>query len=177
MGLKWTTTAFVAVWLIAGGPAIAGPGSEPYWNSKPLSYWVTALSGHDTVGRVLAATSLAEMAIAHGGAPLASAVPQLVPNLGDPIADIRESAAHALADRRADRARCRCAAAGPPQHGCHPPGASPCRAGARPDRPDLRRRDHRRCAHPATGWRRGGPRLSRGAADGEWPSGGAGNRR
>jgi len=105
MGLKWTTTAFVAVWLIAGGPAIAGPGSEPYWNSKPLSYWVTALSGHDTVGRVLAATSLAEMAIAHGGAPLASAVPQLVPNLGDPIADIRESAAHALEQIGAPTAR------------------------------------------------------------------------
>jgi HEAT repeat protein len=95
MGLKCGLLAIVAVSILAP-TAAADPGQEPYWQSKPLSYWVSALSAQDPVGRVRAASSLAEMAIAHGGGDMASAVPGLLPNLADPLADVRESAAHAL---------------------------------------------------------------------------------
>jgi HEAT repeat protein len=102
MGLK--CAAIVTVWMLAwaaGGAA----GQEPYWESKPLSYWVTALAVQDPVTRVRAASSLAEMAIAHGGIVVAPAVPGLLPNLADPRADVRESAAHALEQIGAPAAR------------------------------------------------------------------------
>ena len=105
MGLKSTLPAIVvAVWMLAW-PAAAGPGQEPYWESKPLSYWLTALAAQDPNGRVRAASSVAGMAIAYGGGALASAVPGLLPNLGDPLADVRESAAHALEQIGAPAAR------------------------------------------------------------------------
>jgi HEAT repeat protein len=104
MGVKCTLPAIVALSMLAW-PALAGDGQEPYWGSKPLSYWVRALSGQDSDGRVLAAASLAEIAIAHGGHAVASAVPVLLPNLTDPQADVRESAAHALEQIGAPAAR------------------------------------------------------------------------
>src|SRR5215203_3207166 len=104
MGLKCTLPAIVAASMLAL-PAAAGTGQEPFWNARPLSYWVTALSGHDAGGRVLAASSLAELAIAQGGSAVASAVPGLLPNLADPVAEVRESAAHALEQIGAPGAR------------------------------------------------------------------------
>jgi HEAT repeat protein len=104
MGLNCALAAFVAAWMLAW-PTDARAGQEPYWESKPLSYWVTALAAPEAGGRVLAASSLAEMAIAHGGTAVASAVPGLLPNLADPLADVRESAAHALEQIGAPAAR------------------------------------------------------------------------
>ena len=104
MGLKCTLPAIVAASMLAL-PAAAGAGQEPFWESKPLSYWVTALSAQDPQRRVRAASSVAEMAIAHGGSAVASAVPGLLPNLADPLADVRESAAHALEQIGAPAAR------------------------------------------------------------------------
>ena len=91
MRLKCTLPAIVAASVLALS-APAGAGQEPFWDSKPLSYWLTALSGEDPHGRVRAASSLAQMAIAHGGSAVASAVPGLLPNLADPLAEVRESA-------------------------------------------------------------------------------------
>jgi HEAT repeat protein len=104
MGLKCTLPAVVAAFMLVC-PAAAGAGQEPFWNSKPLSHWVTALSGQDAQGRVLAASSLAELAIAQGGTAVASAVPGLLPNLADPLSEVRESAAHALEQIGAPAAR------------------------------------------------------------------------
>jgi HEAT repeat protein len=104
MRVRCTLPAIVALSMLASS-ALAGDGQEPYWESKPLSYWVRALSAQDSDGRVLAASSLAEIAIAHGGHAVASAVPVLVPNLTDPEADVRESAAHALEQIGAPAAR------------------------------------------------------------------------
>lgn len=104
MGLNRAFAAVAAVSMLVS-PAAAAPGQEPSWESKPLSYWVTALSAQDASGRVRAASSLAEMAILHGGSAVAAAVPVLVPNLGDPLADVRESAAHALEQIGAPAAR------------------------------------------------------------------------
>jgi HEAT repeat protein len=92
------------VWTVSG-TAHAVFAQEPYWESQPLSYWVSALSGQDAGGRVRAASSLAEMAIVHGGSAVASAVPELLPNLVDPMADVRESAARALEQIGAPAAR------------------------------------------------------------------------
>jgi hypothetical protein len=104
MRLRRAVAAAAAVWTMSGG-AHAVFAQEPYWESRPLSYWVSALSGQDAGGRVRAASSLAEMAIAHGGSALASAVPELLPNLADPSAEVRESAARALEQIGAPAAR------------------------------------------------------------------------
>ena len=60
--------AAAAVWALSGAHTLLA--QEPYWESQPLSYWVSALSGQDAGGRVRAASSLAEMALAHGGIAL-----------------------------------------------------------------------------------------------------------
>jgi HEAT repeat protein len=104
MGLKCTLPAIVAASMLAL-PAAAVAEQEPFWESKPLSYWVTGLSAEDPQRRVLAASSLAGLAIAQGGSAVASAVPGLVPNLADSLADVRESAAHALEQIGAPAAR------------------------------------------------------------------------
>jgi HEAT repeat protein len=104
MGLKCTLSAIVAASMLAL-PAAAAAEQEPFWESKPLSYWVTGLSAEDPQRRVLAASSLAGLAIAQGGSAVASAVPGLLPNLADSLADVRESAAHALEQIGAPAAR------------------------------------------------------------------------
>ena len=104
MGLKCTLPAVVAASMLAL-PAAAAAEQEPFWESKPLSYWVTGLSAEDPQRRVLAASSLAGLAIAQGGSAVASAVPGLLPNLADSLADVRESAAHALEQIGAPAAR------------------------------------------------------------------------
>ena len=92
MGLRRAVAAAAVVWAVSGAARAPLAAQEPYWESQPLSYWVSALSRQDPGGRVRAASSLAEMAIAHGGSAVASAVPELLPNLADPMADVRESA-------------------------------------------------------------------------------------
>ena len=95
--------AVAAVWTVSAASTLFA--QEPYWESQPLSYWVSALSGQDAGRRAHAASSLAEMAMAHGGSALASAVPELLPNLGDVSPDVRESAARALEQIGAPAAR------------------------------------------------------------------------
>jgi HEAT repeat protein len=83
--------------LLAPAVVTASAGDdEPYWNSKPLSYWIARLGSADPGGRAQAAQSVAEIAIAHGGSAAAPAVAELMPNLRDPQSSVRESAAHAL---------------------------------------------------------------------------------
>jgi HEAT repeat protein len=82
--------------LLPAGALAAGPPQEPYWNSRPLSFWLEALSFQEPARRTEAAQSVAEIAIAHGGSVAKLAVPALVENLDDPEADVRRSAAHAL---------------------------------------------------------------------------------
>jgi len=88
----------VVVSLLAASPSGAGipAPQEPYWNSKPLSFWMQALAGGEPMHRIEAAQSVAEIAIAHGGAVATSAVPALVGNLSDPEPQVRQSAARAL---------------------------------------------------------------------------------
>ena len=94
MRLRRAVAAVAAVWPLSVASTLFA--QEPYWESQPLSYWVSALSGQDAGSRAHAASSLAEMAMAHGGIALATAVPELLPNLGDDSADVRESAARSL---------------------------------------------------------------------------------
>ena len=103
MRLRRALAAAAAVWALSVASTLFA--QEPYWESQPLSYWVSALSGQDAGNRVRAASSLAEMALAHGGSAVASAVPELLPNLGDASADVRESAARALEQIGAPAAR------------------------------------------------------------------------
>jgi HEAT repeat protein len=103
MRLRRAVAAVAAVWALSVASTLFA--QEPYWESQPLSYWVSALSGQDAGSRAHAASSLAEMAMAHGGIALATAVPELLPNLGDGSADVRESAARALEQIGAPAAR------------------------------------------------------------------------
>jgi HEAT repeat protein len=86
----------LALVLLHARPVPAGPPQEPYWNSRPLSFWLAALSLQEPARRIEAAQSVAEIAITHGGSVAAPAVPALVGNLGAAEADVRRSAAHAL---------------------------------------------------------------------------------
>jgi len=104
MRLKAVLAAVAAISLLAF-TARAGQRQEPYWDSKPLSYWMGLLAAQDAAIRIRAASSLAEMAIAHGGVSVAPAVPLLLPNLDDPLPDVRESTAHALEQIGAPAAR------------------------------------------------------------------------
>jgi HEAT repeat protein len=61
----------------------AAVNDDPYWNAKPLAYWLTALKSENPLDRIEAAHVIAEIAVAHGPASVASAVPQLVASLSD----------------------------------------------------------------------------------------------
>ena len=76
-------------------PAI-GAADEPFWNSRPLGYWLNQLRVGDAAARTQAARGVGEIAAAHGGKVVAAAIPLLVPCLDSPEAPLRAAAADAL---------------------------------------------------------------------------------
>ena len=91
--MRRTAVAFLLATLVASGSAIA---DEPFWNQRPLGYWLNQLRVGDASARTQAARGVMEMATAHGSASVAAAVPLLVPCLDAPDAPLREAAADAL---------------------------------------------------------------------------------
>ena len=75
----------------------AGAADEPFWNSRPLGYWLNQLRVGDSAARQLAARGVGEIATEHGSASVAAAVPLLVPCLDASDAPLRAAAADALA--------------------------------------------------------------------------------
>jgi hypothetical protein len=70
---------------------------EPFWNSRPLGYWLNQLRVGDSAARQLAARGVGEIATEHGSAAVAAAVPLLMPCLDASDAPLRAAAAEALA--------------------------------------------------------------------------------
>src|SRR6478736_2931694 len=75
----------------------AGAADEPFWNSRPLAYWLNQLRVGDSAARQLAARGVGEIATEHGSASVAAAVPLLVPCLDASDAPLRAAAADASA--------------------------------------------------------------------------------
>jgi HEAT repeat protein len=75
----------------------AGAADDPFWNSRPLAYWLNQLRVGDSAARQLAARGVAEIATEHGSASVAAAVPLLMPCLDASDAPLRAAAAEALA--------------------------------------------------------------------------------
>src|SRR5262245_19001842 len=75
----------------------AAPPDEPFWNSRPLGYWLNQLRMGDSAARQMAARGVGEIATEHGSASVAAAVPLLVPCLDASDAPLRAAAADALA--------------------------------------------------------------------------------
>jgi HEAT repeat protein len=84
--------------LVAGILSVPGiaAADEPFWNSRPLGYWLNQLRVGDAAARMQAARGVGEIAAAHGGAVVAAAIPLLVPCLDSPEAPLRAAAADAL---------------------------------------------------------------------------------
>jgi HEAT repeat protein len=90
--------AMVAAVCLAAGLAslsVARAG-EPFWNLRPLGYWLNQLRVGDAAARAQAARGVKEIAAAHGSASVVAAVPLLVPCLDAPDALLRFAAADAL---------------------------------------------------------------------------------
>jgi len=85
--------AGVLALLLAAGPAHA---DEPFWNSRPLGYWLNQLRVGSPAEREQAARGVGEMAEAHGAGSVAAAVPLLLPCLDATDAVLRAAAAEAL---------------------------------------------------------------------------------
>jgi HEAT repeat protein len=73
-----------------------GAADEPFWNSRPLGYWLNQLRVGDAAARMQAARGVGEIAAAHGAAVVTAAIPLLVPCLDSPEAPLRAAAADAL---------------------------------------------------------------------------------
>ncbi len=74
-----------------------GAQSEPFWNSRPVSYWVSALAGGAPAARLEAARGLSEIALQHGGRAIDTALPALGASLAAEDPALRSAAASALA--------------------------------------------------------------------------------
>ena len=70
-------------------PALA---DDPFWNSRPLSHWVTVLQSGDPSARTEAARGLTEIAISHGPSVVLSALPHLIDALHADAAPLRVAA-------------------------------------------------------------------------------------
>lgn len=88
-----TAVACLLATLVVSAQAIA---DEPFWNQRPLRYWLNQLRVGDASAREQAARGVMEMAAEHGSASVAAAVPLLVPCLDAPDAPLRAAAADAL---------------------------------------------------------------------------------
>src|SRR6186997_2051929 len=75
----------------------ASAADEPFWNSRPLAYWLNQLRVGDSAARQVAARGVGEIATEHGSASVAAAVPLLMPCLDASDAPLRAAAAEALA--------------------------------------------------------------------------------
>ncbi len=89
--------------LAASGAARA---DEPFWNSRPLGYWLNQLRVGTEAERVQAAHGVGEMAVMNGAGSVVAALPLLVPCLDASEAPLRAAAAEAIAPMgpRADSA-------------------------------------------------------------------------
>jgi HEAT repeat protein len=90
----WIVAASLCV-LAALSPAAAGQ-DEPYWNSKPLSFWVAQLRDGNIAERTESASVISEIAIVHGTEHLESTIPLLVPCLDAAAPELRAAALRAL---------------------------------------------------------------------------------
>jgi HEAT repeat protein len=73
-----------------------GAADEPFWNSRPLGYWLNQLRVGDPAERAQAARGVGEIALANGGSSVVAAVPLLMPCLDAADAPLRAAAADAL---------------------------------------------------------------------------------
>jgi HEAT repeat protein len=89
------TLAFAVSLALLAAPAIQAD-DEPFWNSRPLGYWLNQLRVGTPAEREQAARGVGEMAVANGGNSVAAAVPLLVPCLDASVASVRAAAAEAL---------------------------------------------------------------------------------
>jgi HEAT repeat protein len=98
--MRSSLTVSAAVLVVSAAQAIAGTPErpDPYWNAKPLSFWVAALAQSDARVREGAANAVAQIAIVHGGRVAASAVGPLVHVLDSSEPGVRQAAAQALAE-------------------------------------------------------------------------------
>jgi HEAT repeat protein len=96
MGRRVSAPVVLCVLLLVAATTAGASGPEPYWNSRPFSFWVDALGGGDAAMRQQAAEGVAALAIAHGGEAVARAVPALTANLLAAEALVRASSAGAL---------------------------------------------------------------------------------
>ena len=78
-------------------PAWALATDEPFWNARPLGYWLNQLRVGDAAAREVAARGVSEIATTHGSATVTAAVPLLMPCLDAVDAPLRAAAADALA--------------------------------------------------------------------------------
>jgi HEAT repeat protein len=76
--------------LLGAGRARA---DEPYWNSKPLSYWVGLLQYGQPAERARAARGLTELAAARGADTIAPALPHFIAAFEADLPDLRGAAA------------------------------------------------------------------------------------
>ena len=94
-----SVTVLAAACLLSGSslaPRIDA-ADEPFWNSRPLGYWLNQLRVGDSAARQIAARGVGEIATEHGSASVAAAVPLLMPCLDASDAPLRAAAADALA--------------------------------------------------------------------------------
>jgi HEAT repeat protein len=91
--MRRTAVACLLATLVVSTQAIA---DEPFWNQRPLRYWLNQLRVGDASAREQAARGVMEMAAEHGSASVAAAVPLLVPCLDASDAPLRAAAADAL---------------------------------------------------------------------------------
>jgi HEAT repeat protein len=96
MGARTLVPVVAVSVFFAMGAHGAASGPEPYWGSRPLSFWIAALSADDPELRERAARSVGSLAAAHGGPAVAAALPGLTENLGAAEPPVREAAAGAL---------------------------------------------------------------------------------
>lgn len=73
--------------------APAAHADDPYWNSKPLSYWVGLLQNGQPAERLHAARGLTELAAAHGAEIVAPALPHLIAAFDADMPELRGAAA------------------------------------------------------------------------------------
>jgi HEAT repeat protein len=87
-------------WRVALGLAwlglVVAPGAyadEPYWNSKPLSYWVGLLQNGKPLERAHAAREVSDLAAARGADTVAPALPHLIAAFDAALPELRGAAA------------------------------------------------------------------------------------
>lgn len=85
---------------VVGGLALLGllagarvTADEPYWNSKPLSYWIGLLQNGPPAERARAARGLTELAATHGAETVVPALPHFIAAFEADLPELRGAAA------------------------------------------------------------------------------------